>query len=211
MTQLDLESSIPLLLLGFFLFGLGMGSVISPATAVMQNVLPLSRAGAGSAVQNTVRQLAGALGVAVVGSVLGSRYADNVAPAFADLPSDFPAEEAEQSVVATDAVLNGLEAQQALPVAQLEQVRQAAYEAFVSASHATMLLSAMSVTVAVVLVFTLLPAIKPPQQGDQSPTDTWDDADEDTSDEVLAEEGLATKADSTPSATDPKSPPASGS
>ena len=73
MTQLDLESSIPLLLLGFFLFGLGMGSVISPATAVMQNVLPLSRAGAGSAVQNTVRQLAGALGVAVVGSVLGSR------------------------------------------------------------------------------------------------------------------------------------------
>ena len=211
MTQLDLESSIPLLLLGFFLFGLGMGSVISPATAVMQNVLPLSRAGAGSAVQNTVRQLAGALGVAVVGSVLGSRYADNVAPAFADLPADFPAEEAEQSVVATDAILNGLESQQVLPVGQLEQVRQAAYEAFVSASHATMLLSAVSVTVAVVLVFTLLPAIKPPQQGDQSPTDTWDDADEDTSREVLAEEGLANDADSNPPATNPKSPPASGS
>jgi len=142
---------------------------------------------------------------------LGSRYADNVAPAFADLPADFPADEAEQSVVATEAILTGLESQQGLPVEQLEQVRQAAYEAFVSASHATMLLSAVSVTVAVVLVFTLLPAIKPPQQGDQSPTDTWDDEDGDTSEEVLAEEGLAAKTDSTPPATDPKSPPASGS
>jgi hypothetical protein len=35
----------------------------------MQNALPLARAGAGSAVQNTVRQVFGALGVAVIGTV----------------------------------------------------------------------------------------------------------------------------------------------
>ena len=35
----------------FFVFGFGMGNVIAPASVVMQNALPLARAGAGSAVQ----------------------------------------------------------------------------------------------------------------------------------------------------------------
>ena len=55
----------------FFVFGFGMGNVIAPASTVMQNALPLARAGAGSAVQNTVRQVFGALGVAVIGHGAG--------------------------------------------------------------------------------------------------------------------------------------------
>ena len=75
LTRLGMDTSIVLILVIFFFFGLGMGSVIAPASTVMQNVLPLARAGAGSAVQNTVRQVFGALGVAVISTLLATRFA----------------------------------------------------------------------------------------------------------------------------------------
>lgn len=50
--------------------GLGMGLTMSPATNAIMNAVPRERAGAGSAVNNTVRQVAGALGVAILGSIV---------------------------------------------------------------------------------------------------------------------------------------------
>ncbi len=190
LTQLTLESNIWLVLLGFFLFGLGMGNVVAPATSVMQNVLPLARAGAGSAVQNTVRQVSGALGVAVVGTVLGTQYAQNVAGAFADLPPQFPADAASESVVATDAILTQFEQQGQAPASLIEAVRVQAYDAFLSASHVTMILSVIMVTIAVIVVAVGLPPIRPPQLGDESPDDTWDGPENVTEAGVEAEEGL---------------------
>ncbi|HBJ73633.1 MAG TPA: MFS transporter, partial [Actinobacteria bacterium] len=75
----------------FFVFGFGMGNVIAPASTLMQNVLPLTKVGAGSAVQNTVRQVFGALGVAIVGTVLATRYALNLDAVFASSPVPVPA------------------------------------------------------------------------------------------------------------------------
>jgi DHA2 family integral membrane protein (MFS transporter) len=51
-------------------FGFGMGLTMSPATNAIMSAVPREKAGAGSAVNNTVRQVAGALGVAILGSVL---------------------------------------------------------------------------------------------------------------------------------------------
>ena len=87
---LQLDTPLWIVLVVFFIFGFGMGNVIAPASTVMQNVLPLARAGAGSAVQNTVRQVGGALGVAIIGTVLATRYASNVDPYLADLPAQIP-------------------------------------------------------------------------------------------------------------------------
>ena len=75
LTNLAIDSPLWVVLVTFFFFGFGMGNVIAPASTVMQNVLPLARAGAGSAVQNTVRQVFGALGVAIIGTVLATQYA----------------------------------------------------------------------------------------------------------------------------------------
>ncbi|WP_375482213.1 MFS transporter [uncultured Jatrophihabitans sp.] len=50
--------------------GLGMGLTMSPATNAIMSAVPREKAGAGSAVNNTVRQVAGALGVAILGSIL---------------------------------------------------------------------------------------------------------------------------------------------
>lgn len=164
LTQLQLGTPIGLLLLGFFMFGFGMGNVIAPATSLMQNVLPLGRAGAGSAVQNTVRQVSGALGIAVVGTVLGTQYAKRIADTFADLPPQFPAGQASQSIVATDAILDSIAARPGAPTGQLDAVRAASYEAFLGASHVTMALSAVAVVIAALLVGFGLPQIAPPQK-----------------------------------------------
>ena len=82
-----------------FLQGAGMGVTMAPATTAIMSAVPREKAGAGSAVNNTVRQVAGALGVAVLGSILAVIYRGN-------LGSGTPAELARQldqptSVVST--------------------------------------------------------------------------------------------------------------
>ncbi|WP_067720821.1 MFS transporter [Nocardia yamanashiensis] len=52
------------------LIGIGLGMTMTPATEAIMSTVSADRAGAGSAVNNTMRQLAGALGVAVLGSLL---------------------------------------------------------------------------------------------------------------------------------------------
>ncbi len=53
-----------------FCMGLGMGLTMAPATNSIMSAVPREKAGAGSAVNNTARQVAGALGVAILGSLL---------------------------------------------------------------------------------------------------------------------------------------------
>lgn len=201
LAMLEIESGLALILLGFFFFGLGMGMVIAPATSLMQNVLPLARAGAGSAVQNTVRQVFGALGVAIVGTVIGTQYARNVASSFAPLGPDFPADQAGESVVATDQLLS-VAAQQAASAETIDQIRDEAYGVFLDAAHVTMTISAAVVVVALVLVVFALPYIRPPRIGDAAPRDTWDEPEAVTQHEIAVEQGLA-EADSTDA---PRSP-----
>ena len=63
------DSGYALLLVTSALFALGMGLCIAPATASIMGAVPKERAGAGSAINDTTRQVGGALGVAVLGSI----------------------------------------------------------------------------------------------------------------------------------------------
>ena len=56
----------------------GMALTMAPATESIMGSLPLGKAGVGSAVNDTTRQVGGALGVAVIGSVLASIYGSQV-------------------------------------------------------------------------------------------------------------------------------------
>ena len=160
---LQLDTPIWMLLVVFFIFGLGMGNVIAPASTVMQNVLPLARAGAGSAVQNTVRQVGGALGVAIIGTVLATQYAANLKGSLTQMPPEFPEaakQAASESVIATMGVLEQATAD-GLPAAVVNTVREAAYADFLAASHLTSLISVIVVIVAVLVVGFGLPHITP--------------------------------------------------
>jgi TctA family transporter len=50
--------------------------------------LPLAKAGVGSAMNDTTRQIGGALGVAILGSILASSYGSAMAPVVANLPPE---------------------------------------------------------------------------------------------------------------------------
>lgn len=64
--------------IGLLLFGLGAGMAMPAATDSIMSTLPPSRAGVGSAVNDTVRELGGALGVAIIGSVAAASYAAGI-------------------------------------------------------------------------------------------------------------------------------------
>jgi EmrB/QacA subfamily drug resistance transporter len=73
-------TSTPIWIVGalFFVQGIGMANVMPSATEAIMAALPREKAGVGSAVSNTIRQVGGALGVAALGAVLSSAYRDGI-------------------------------------------------------------------------------------------------------------------------------------
>jgi EmrB/QacA subfamily drug resistance transporter len=69
-----------------FVQGAGMANVVPPATESIMSSLPREKAGVGSAVSNTIRQVGGALGVAVLGSMLAAIYRGEIGDAVSGLP-----------------------------------------------------------------------------------------------------------------------------
>jgi MFS family permease len=70
--QLQPDSSYPRLLLGMLLGGVGMASTMTPMTAAALSAVPVDKAGVGSGMLNTFRQVGGALGIAVMGAILAA-------------------------------------------------------------------------------------------------------------------------------------------
>jgi EmrB/QacA subfamily drug resistance transporter len=65
-------------LASILILGVGMGMTMAPATESIMGSLPRAKAGVGSAVNDTTRQIGGALGVAILGSLLASTYASSL-------------------------------------------------------------------------------------------------------------------------------------
>jgi predicted MFS family arabinose efflux permease len=62
----------------FALMGTAMAHIMPPATVMIMSSLPREKAGSGSAVNNTFRQVGGAIGVAVLGSLMSTVYRDGI-------------------------------------------------------------------------------------------------------------------------------------
>ena len=61
-----------------FGLALSMGLAMAPATDSVMSAVPESKAGVGSAMSDVTRQVGGALGVAVIGSLIGTAYSNDV-------------------------------------------------------------------------------------------------------------------------------------
>ncbi len=68
---------------GLIMLGFGAGLAIPSATASVMGSVPRGDAGVGSATNGTFMQVGGALGVAVIGSLLATRYQDKMTAALA--------------------------------------------------------------------------------------------------------------------------------
>ena len=155
--------STPIWVLGviFFVQGAGMGSVMPPATEAVMSVVPRERAGSGSALTNTARQVFGALGVAVLGSILAQVYRDQLNPHLTALPAA-ARDAATGSITATQTVASQLGS----AGARLDSL---ANGAFVHAMHVTTVISAVITLVGALVVLVWMPgraAAAPAPAGD---------------------------------------------
>jgi MFS transporter, DHA2 family, multidrug resistance protein len=139
-----------LLLVIFFLQGMGMANVMPPATTTIMTSLPREKAGVGSSVSNTVRQVGGALGVAVLGTLLTTAYRGRMKDPLSTVVKD-PSKlhDIDGSIQATKG------AGEHLPV--LTRFYPQADASFIHAMHVTVTISAIVAFLAVVVSLTWLP------------------------------------------------------
>jgi EmrB/QacA subfamily drug resistance transporter len=68
------HTSYPPIALAVAIMGAGMGMVMAPASTIIMTTVPAHQAGAGSAINDTIREVGGALGIAIVGSLAAAVY-----------------------------------------------------------------------------------------------------------------------------------------
>lgn len=134
----------------------GLGLTNAPSTEAIMGSLPREKAGVGSAVNDTTRELGGTLGVAVVGSVFASAYGPNLVDALRGMPIPGPALEAARESVAAAFVV----AEQAPPEAQ-PLIVDAAKDAFVDGLAFGSLAAAGAAALGAIAVLKFLPAGAP--------------------------------------------------
>jgi len=100
-----LTSETPYLVIGsaFAVLGAGMSITAAPATSEIMTSVPLSKAGVGSAVNDTTRELGGALGIALLGSIANTAYRSSIDLDGMQIPAAARAT-AEESIGAASAI-----------------------------------------------------------------------------------------------------------
>jgi EmrB/QacA subfamily drug resistance transporter len=85
LSRLSLETAYLLMLPVFTIMGHGMGATMAPMTAAVMNAVGAERAGLGSAMTNTSREVGGVFGIALLGTVLTTRLRHVIEPTLAPL------------------------------------------------------------------------------------------------------------------------------
>ncbi|WP_127360143.1 MFS transporter [Actinacidiphila soli] len=146
---LDANSPIWILEVLFALMGVAMAHVMPPATVMIMSSLPREKAGSGSAVNNTFRQVGGAIGVAVLGSVMSTAYRNGIDSHLSVLPAS-ARHAAGESIEATLAVAGKLG-----PAGR--SLVGPANDAFIHAMHITAVCSAVVALIGAIVVLVFLP------------------------------------------------------
>ena len=124
----QVHTAYPPLAVAVAIMGAGMGLVMAPASTIIMTTVPAHQAGAGSAINDTIREVGGALGIAIVGSLAAGVYSSKLASALtaAHLPHAV-SHVATGSVAAADIVARHVGGPRGAELAA------AAHSAFVSA------------------------------------------------------------------------------
>jgi predicted MFS family arabinose efflux permease len=182
-TTLGADSSTTHVILVTMVLALGMGNIMAPATDSIMGSLPRAKAGVGSAVNDTTRQVGGAVGVAVLGSVLASQYRSHMTDKLTSLgaPKQFVAPLSD-SIGKT---LGILETDQAKPFAS--KVVPLAHDSFVSGLHLACWVAAGVLFLGMLCVILWLPARARPEEEEEQAVGTGSTAEATEAEQVLAE------------------------
>jgi EmrB/QacA subfamily drug resistance transporter len=135
------------------LLGAGLGLTTAPGTESIMGSLSADKAGIGSAVNDTTRELGGTLGVAIVGSVFASIFTGRLAdaPAVQALPAEVRAVMGDSMAAAQQVIAQ-------MPPAAAPAVRNAVETAFLDGQWIGSMVAAGIALAAAVVVAVLLPA-----------------------------------------------------
>ena len=132
----------------------GMSLTIPSMTGSIMSAVPLGKAGVGSATNDTTRELGGALGVAVLGSLVAGRYDTRLSTTLKSLPADVQ-DRARESLAGALQVAREVGG----PVAG--HVADEARAAYVSGMHLAAIVAAAVCAVATAFVYRKLPSANP--------------------------------------------------
>jgi EmrB/QacA subfamily drug resistance transporter len=147
----------------------GIAMTMSPMTASIMMAVPARRAGAGSAMNDATRELGAALGIAILGSVAASRYANHLAPFLHGLhPSDASA--------ARTSIAGALRVAHTLHGSAHVVLETASKHAFVSGIHLAVTVGAILAGLSSVIVYRYLPHSLTDSGGAHSPLEALEEA-----------------------------------
>ena len=135
----------------FFGLTLAMGWVMAPATEAVVGAVPAAKSGVASATNTVARMISGALGVAVIGSLVSSLYSNEVEGSLGALPPEAQAQ-AENSVGAASAIAGQL------PPDAASELLARTGDAFTNAMGIGLLIAAALAAATAIMVLRFLPA-----------------------------------------------------
>jgi EmrB/QacA subfamily drug resistance transporter len=147
---LNASSGYGHVLIGMFVMASGMGLTMTPMTELIMSSVPRDKAGVGSAMNDTTREVGTTLGVAVLGSILSSGYTSNLGPVVAALPA--PARQTAEGSLA-----GALGVAREVGGTQGAAIVDAAKSAWADGLHLSMLIGAGIVLVAAAIAARYLP------------------------------------------------------
>ena len=145
LAQSDVNTPYWHLVVAIVTMAVGMGLSMAPSTTGIMASMPLRKAGVGSAVNDTTRELGGALGVAVLGSLLASKFT-------AALPSSVGALPASARTAVRSSLGGALGVAGSLPGAAGASLQAAAKHAYVSGMSVSLVGAAVVAIAAAVMV-----------------------------------------------------------
>jgi hypothetical protein len=147
------QADSPYWLIGVVLtiVGFGIGNVAAPSVDAIMGAVPEAKAGVASATNSVIRMIGGALGIAILGSIINSLYASKVASAVASLPPEYAA-------AAKDNVGAAITIAASLPGEAGQALSSAAGSAFTDAIGEVAIISATVMAVTAVLVLVFMPS-----------------------------------------------------
>jgi hypothetical protein len=131
-----------------------MGWVMAPATSAVVGAVPAAKSGIASATNTVARMVSGALGVAVIGSLVSSLYSNDMDGSLAGLPAQAQAG-AEESVGAASVIAAQL------PDDTASSLLATAGDAFTQAMGVGLLVAAALAAGAALVAFRFLPSREP--------------------------------------------------
>ncbi len=164
--MIEVNTSYPAILLGMVIMSIGIGSTMSPATNSIMGSIPVRKAGVGSAMNDTTRQVGAALGVAVLGTLMNSVYISKIDALNATLHLPDQLFAAIRSSIQGAHVCSGYESDPQLS----QMIVNKANEAFVSGMIRGTLIAAIIMAVASVVTLIILPSrVRPAKEEDHAP------------------------------------------